>query len=173
MKSVRPLRSPLGDDWQSLEAGMKVIRLDARIGALVPLLALTSLSRSTRGLSLYPGRTGLGLGAALMAASAAIAYALLFTGPLAPLVSIWILGTAGCAMVVSSLRPTAFVKPICVRCRLLPVIREHEAIHLAGVSSETAVWDSMRARHSSVSLSLEGDPSICSFCPIPKRLAEH
>ena len=74
-------------------------------------------------------------------------------------------------MIVCSLRPTAFVKPICLKCRLLPVIEEHEAIHLSGVSSENEVWESMRSRHSVESLSLSGDPAICPFCPIPKRLS--
>jgi hypothetical protein len=85
----------------------------------------------------------------------------------------WLIGTAGLAMFASALRPTAFVKPICVKCRLLPIIREHEAIHLSGVAGEKAVWDSMKTRHSVESLSLSQDPTICSFCPIPKRLSEH
>ena len=88
------------------------------------------------------------------------------------MVSFWFIGTAGVATVFGAIRPTAYVKPICVKCRLLPVIKEHEAIHLTGVGNERDVWDSMRTRHSVRSLSLEGDPSICSFCPIPKRLAE-
>jgi hypothetical protein len=152
---------------------MKVVELDTSIRVLVPFLALTSLSERTRGLTLYPGRTGLVLGAAVMAASGAIAYELLPIGVLGPLLTLWLLGSVGGATFAASLRPTAFVKPICVRCRLLPVIKEHEAIHLTGVASERAVWDSMRTRHSAQSLSLEGDPAICSFCPIPKRLSEH
>ena len=152
---------------------MKVVRLDRRVQALVPLLAVASVSRSTRGLTLYPGRGGSALGAALVAASVAIAYELLGTGVLGPLLAVWLLGTAGVATLLASFRPTAFVKPICVSCRLLPVIREHEAIHLTGVASERAVWDSMKTRHTTKSLSLEGDPAICPFCPIPKRLSEH
>ena len=173
MKSVSPFNLEGASDWRAVEAGMKVVRLDRRLQVLVPLLAFTSLSKSTRGLTFYPGRAGGAMGAAVMAASAAIAYSFLPTGPLAPLLSLWVLGTAGAAIFAASLRPTAFVKPICVRCRLLPLIREHEALHLAGVASERAVWDGMRARHAPGSLSLEGDPSICTFCPIPKRLSEH
>ena len=152
---------------------MKVVKLDARLQVLVPFLAVSSLSKSTRGLTLYPGKAGMAMGSAIMAASAAIAYELLATGFLGPLLAIWLLGTAGAATFAASVRPTAFVKPICVSCRLLPVIKEHEAIHLSGVSNERAVWDSMRARHNAESLSLDGDPSICAFCPIPKRLSEH
>lgn len=173
MKPVSPFKPRLLKEWEALEAGMTVVKLDARMQALVPLLALASLSKGTRGLTLHHGRGALSVGAAMMAASAAIAFELLPTGPVGPLLSVWLLGTAGGATFAASLRPTAFVKPICLGCRLLPVIREHEAIHLTGVASEEAVWESMRTRHSVASLSLEGDPSICSFCPIPKRLAEH
>lgn len=173
MKSVSPFRSQLPGDWQALESGMKVVRLDPWVQVLVPFLALASLSKSTRGLTLYPGRAGTIIGLAVMGAGGAVAYELIPTGFLGPLLAVWLLGTAGAANFWASLRPTAFVKPICVRCRLLPVIKEHEAIHLSGVSSERAVWDSMKTRHSVGSLSLEGDPSICAFCPIPKRLAEH
>ena len=94
------------------------------------------------------------------------------TGILGYLALFWLVGTTGLVMVVSGLRPIAFVKPICTRCRLLPIILEHEAIHLSGVAREGEVWTSMRQRHSVESLKLEGDPKICSFCPIPKRLGE-
>lgn len=173
MRRENPLEAHLPDDWLAVERGMAVVKLDARICVLVPLLALTSLSKATRGLSLYPGRGGLALGGAVAAASGAIAYILLPTGIVGPFLTLWLLGSVGVATIASSLRPTAFVKPICVRCRLLPIIKEHEAIHLSGVASEKAVWDSMKTRHSAQSLSLDRDPAICSFCPIPKRLSEH
>lgn len=109
----------------------------------------------------------------MVVSSAVIGFLLVgATGPWGAVISFWLLGTAGVATFVGALRPTAFVKPICVNCRLLPIIKEHEAIHLSGVTSEKSVWTSMRTRHSVKSLSLEGDPSICSFCPIPKRIAE-
>ena len=173
MKSVSPFGSQVPADWRALEAGMKVVNLDRRLQVLVPLLALTSLSPGTRGVTLYPGRAGVAIGSAVTTASVAVAYELLSTGLLGPILAIWLLGTAGVATFFASLRPTAFVKPICTRCRLLPVIKEHEAIHLTGVASERAVWESMKTRHSVGSLSIEGDRSICAFCPIPKRLSEH
>ena len=141
---------------------------------LVPSLAVTTLSRSTRGVSFYPGRVGFALGAVLFSGSLALGWLLEgLTGPVGAALALWLLGTSGLATMVSSVRPLAFVKPICTRCRLLPIIEEHEAIHLSGVGSEGAVWASMRTRHSKESLSLEGDPAICWFCPIPKRLSEH
>ncbi|MDG7006965.1 MAG: hypothetical protein JRN06_01825 [Nitrososphaerota archaeon] len=152
---------------------MRVVRLTIPLQAMVPALAVPSLSRSTRGLTLYPGRTGAALGVLLMAMSAIVGG--LLAGPMGaagPILSAWVLGTAGGTMFIAAMTTTAFVKPICVRCRLLPIIREHEAIHLSGVASEGAVWRSMKTRHSVSSLSLEGDPAICPFCPIPRRLSK-
>ena len=153
---------------------MKVIKLDWPIQLLIPALIFPSLSKGTRGLTFYPGRTGLALGT-LLAASSAVIGALLIgpTGPFGAILSIWFIGTAGVATVAGSFRPIAFVKTICTRCRLLPIIKEHEAIHLSGVASEGEVWASMRTRHSPKSLLLEGDPAICTFCPIPKRITVH
>ena len=163
-------------EWQGQEtiiANLRVVRLTVPLQLLVPTLLLPAFSKSTRALSLYPGRRGLAIGFALLVASI-LAGALLVgpTGPWGGAVSVWFLGTAGIMLAAGGLRPTAFVKPICVKCRLLPVIKEHEAIHLSGVASESAVWSSMRTRHSVKSLAIEGDPTICSFCPIPKRLSE-
>lgn len=174
MKSASSFRRETPSDWRSIELGMHVVRLDGKLRAAVPMLALTSYSKSTRGLSLYPGRGGFALGVALLGAGAAVGYGLYsVAGPVGVFLAAWLFGTAGGATLYSSLRPTAFIKPICVRCRLLSVIKEHEAIHLSGVASEKAVWDSMKSRHSVESLNLEGDPAICTFCPIPKRLSEH
>ena len=159
-------------DWERFAGEMRVVRLTVPLGVIVPALALPALSKSTRAMTLFPGRAGLALGVLLMAGSAGVAYLISApTGFVGPALTIWLLGTAGVALFASGLRPTAFVKNICVDCRLLPIIKEHEAIHLSGVSSEKGVWDSMKTRHSVESLALQGDPAICPFCPIPKRLS--
>jgi hypothetical protein len=159
-------------DWERINIRMKVVRLTLPLQLIVPALIFPSLSKATRGITLYPGRMGLALGSLLVAASVIIGVLLLGpTGLWGVLLSFWFVGTAGVATVAGALRPMAFVKPICTRCRLLPIIKEHEAIHLSGVASESQVWASMRTRHSMKSLSLEGDPAICSFCPIPKRIS--
>ncbi|HEV2227058.1 MAG TPA: hypothetical protein VGR56_09690 [Nitrososphaerales archaeon] len=161
-------------DWERINFKMKVVKLSWPVQLLVPALIFPSLSKGTRGLTLYPGRMGLALGSLLAASSLIIGVLLLGPmGLLGAILTLWLLGTAGVATVVGSFRPMAFIKPICTRCRHLPIIKEHEAIHLSGVASESRVWASMRTRHSSKSLSLEGDPSICTFCPIPKRISEH
>ena len=166
-------KGPAPGEWELLFGRLKVVRLTVPLQVLVPALGVPSLSKAARGMTLHPGRQGSALGLLLMAGSALVG-ALLFapTGVLGPILSVWLIGTAGAVTFAASLRPTAFVKPICTRCRLLPVIKEHEAIHLSGIAGEREVWGSMRTRHSVESLSLRGDPAICSFCPIPKRLAE-
>ena len=172
MEDRGPGRGRVG--WKEIVPSMRVVRLTAPLQALVPLLGVPSLSKSTRAFTLFPGKVGGALGVALMGASAVLVYLLYpSTGIPGAALTVWLLGTAGAVTFAAALKPTAFVKPICARCRLLPVIKEHEAIHLTGVASERAVWRAMRERHSVESLGLEGDPAICSFCPIPKRLAEH
>jgi hypothetical protein len=153
---------------------MRIVRLTVLVQLLVPALIIPSLPKRTRGLTLFPGKIGVALGLAMIGSSVGIGILLLGpTGPWGAVLSFWAIGSIGLAALVSGQRPTAFVKPICVRCRLLPIIKEHEAIHLSGVASEKAVWASIKTRHSVESLALIGDPAICYFCPIPKRLSEH
>jgi len=164
--------SVAGAGWELMARRTKVVTLSPLLQALIPSLLVPTFSKSTRGVSLHGGRSGLLLGFVLAVASLGIGWLLGGQiGVLGYIVIFWLVGTTGLTMIVSSLTPLAFVKPICTRCRLLPVIVEHEAIHLAGVASEREVWESMRQRHSVGSLKLEGDPAICLFCPIPKRLS--
>ena len=151
----------------------RVVTLSVPLRMSMPSLLIPTFSKSTRGVSFHGGRSGLLLGSVLVVASLDIGWLLRgSTGILGYFVAFWMVGTTGAAMMASSLKPIAFVKPICTKCRLLPVIVEHEAIHLTGVAREKEVWASMRQRHSVESLKFEGDPAICSFCPIPKRLSE-
>lgn len=164
----------VGIGWEQIAGRMRVVTLTFPVQMLVPSLMVPTFSRSARGVSFYPGKVGVGLGLLLLAASIALGWLLWSQlGVLGTAVSFWVLGTAGAVQLASGGRPMAFVKPICVKCRLLPVITEHEAIHLSGVAGEKAVWASMKLRHSVSSLKLDGDPAICWFCPIPKRLSEH
>ena len=166
------MKSP-GEGWELMAGRTRVVTLSRLAQLSIPSLLAPTLSKSTRGVTFQGGRTGMLLGLVLMVASLDIGW--LLSGPLGLLayaVAFWLIGTTGLVMAVSSVKPLAFVKPICTRCRLLPIILEHEAIHLTGVAREDAVWSSMRTRHSVESLKLEGDPAICSFCPLPKRLRQ-
>jgi hypothetical protein len=153
----------------------KVVTLSRKVRVALPSLLVSSIPRSAIGFSFEGGKIGAAIGTAVLAI-ASIASIVLF--PIAGIAAVgmaaWLLGGTGALMIFSSLMPNiAFVKPLCTGCRLLPVIKEHEAIHLSGVDSDKDVWAIMKQRHSVESLALVGDPRICSFCPIAKRLSEH
>ncbi len=153
---------------------MKTFTLSPILRLFVPALFVSSLPRNAIGFSFERGKAGMALGAFLLGAGMGIGWLLFPAGGVVGLVlSLWLLGTTGALMLATGLKPLAFVKPLCSGCRLLPVIEEHEAIHLSGVEDDGEIWRLMRSRHSCASLSLDGDPAICWFCPIPKRLTEH
>ena len=158
--------------WEDVARRLKVVTLSPLAYLAVPLLTIPAFPKATRGFALFPGRAGVVVGGALTAAAACLTFLLGSIYGVFALAVFWAFGTYGLAMAVGSFRPAAFVKPICTKCRLLPVIKEHESIHHCGVPGERDVWSSMKKRHSVESLKLSGDPAICKFCPIPKRLAE-
>ncbi|MDG6898502.1 MAG: hypothetical protein JRN24_02060 [Nitrososphaerota archaeon] len=160
--------------WEGMAGQMTTRRLTLPIRLLIPSLLVASLPKRAIGFSYEGGRSGAVVGSLVLVVSLVLG-ALLYgvAGVLGALAPVWLLGTTGAAMLANSRRPIAFVKPLCQGCRLLPVIKEHEAIHLSGVESDGEVWESMRQRYSCESLALAGDPAICAFCPIPKRLKEH
>jgi hypothetical protein len=161
-------------DWRAVASGMTTVRLTMPIRVLIPSLWVSSLPRNAIGFSFERGRVASLLGGFLAAASVALGFMLYsVAGPLGFVLPIWFMGTTGALLIISALRPFAFVKPLCSGCRLLPVIEEHEAIHLSGEESDAEIWKLMRSRHSCESLGLDGDPGICWFCPIHKRLSEH
>jgi hypothetical protein len=172
LKAIGELETgPKSGGWQGVEGLMKVVRLTPPLRIMVPALLVATLPVRTRAVSYEGGRLGISAGALIIAGSLAVGWGLYPVAGLAGgVVFFWLLGGAGILLVLNGARPIAFVKTICAGCRLLPIIREHEAIHLSGVDSDDRVWDEMRTRHSCESLALDGDPSICSFCPIPKRL---
>ena len=161
-------------DWRSVASGMKTLRLTTPLRVLVPSLWVSSLPKNAIGFSFERGSLAALIGGTLLVASVGLGAVLYpVTGILGFVALVWVVGSAGALMVASAYRPLAFVKPLCSGCRLLPVIEEHEAIHLSGEVSDEEIWRVMRTRYSCESLSLNGDPAICSFCPIPKRLSEH
>jgi len=164
----------IDSDRHRVTSGMMTLSLSKPLRALVPSLWVSSLPRNAIGFSFERGKRAVAIGCFLMGANALLA-AILYpaAGLVGVVISVWLVGSTGALMVATGLRPLAFVKPLCSGCRLLPIIQEHEAIHLAGEASDDEVWKLMRTRHSCESLRLHGDPSICWFCPIPKRLSEH
>ncbi len=162
-----------GEGWKQLLPRTRVVPLGWALRALVPALLVSSLPVSTRGVSYEGGKIGAAMGGLVMFGSILVGWMIYpLLGDVGVVVVFWAFGTAGVVMIINGARPLAFVKPICVKCRLLPVIKEHEALHLSGMEKDSEVWASMRKRYSCESLGLDGDPAICSFCPIPKRLRE-
>ena len=161
--------------WGNTAEGMKVVKLSKLMLMAIPPLFVCSLPKNARGFSFERGEFGAFVGSILFSSSLIIGYLLSgAVGILAYPFSLWLLGATGVLMIYNSAgRSIAFVKPLCTTCRLLPIIQEHEALHLAGLDQDSDVWNLMRQRYSWESLSLDGDPTICSFCPIPKRLKEH
>jgi hypothetical protein len=160
--------------WEETVGKMVTRKLTWRIRLFIPSLLFASMRKSAIGFSFEGGRAGKLVGGSILAASLAIGVLLYsVAGILGAVLPLWFLGTTGAVILLNGMKPIAFVRPLCSSCRLVPVIREHEAIHLSGVESDATIWDSMRSRYDCESLRLDGDPSICSFCPIPKRLKEH
>ena len=150
---------------------VRTIRLSVPVRLALPPVLLSSIPKKVLGLSFETGMAGVTLGLALLGASLSLGYVLLhIAGPWSFVLSFWLMGGTGAVMILNCATPVAFVKQLCSNCRLLPVIVEHESLHLSGIESDESVWDEMRKRYSCASLGLEGDTSICSFCPIPKRL---
>jgi hypothetical protein len=152
---------------------VRVIHLSLPIRLAVPSLLISSLPKKAIGFSYERGATGASLGATLVAGSALLG-ALLFRqfGLLGVVASAWLMGTTGALILFNFAMGLAFVKPLCTGCRLLPIIREHEALHIGGAESDVAIWNSVRGKYTFEGLSLGTDPAICRFCPIAKRLKE-
>jgi len=150
------------------------LKLTPLVKLAVPPLYISSLPQSAIGFSFEGGRAGLVTGGVVLGASAAFG-AILFRsfGLAGVLLSLWLLGTTGAVMAYTGLRGLAFVKPLCSGCKLLPLIKEHEGMHLAGLENDSSVWKLAKQEHAGLRAELIGDPAICSFCPIPKRLNEH
>src|SRR5207245_11392057 len=113
-------------------------------------LFITSLPRNAIGFSFERGRFGAFCGALLFAASILIAFILSREGGiiLALTLAMWLRGGSSVLMIYNSRASSlAFVKPICAGCRLLPVIEEHEAIHLGGVVEVCVVWGESKERY--------------------------
>ncbi len=172
-KGVSPAVGSLPPSY--VKGGMHVVRLSLLVRLAIPSLFISSLPKNAIGFSFERGRFGVLVGSLLICSSLLVGYTLsLLLGVLAYSLSIWLLGATGALMIYNSAGVSiAFVKSLCSSCRLLPIIEEHEALHLAGLERDAEVWNQMRSRYSCEGLSLDGDPGICSFCPIPKRLKEH
>ena len=151
---------------------IRFITLTKAVRLAFPPLLLSSLPKRAVGFSFPSGNEGRLLGLSLATVTACIGFLLSASiGFPAFLLMLWLTGgTAGLMLYNSTSGRVAFLKHYCSTCRLRPIIEEHEAMHLAGEPSEEVVWSQARKKYSYEGLGLAGDPEICSFCPIAKRL---
>jgi len=154
-------------------AGVRIVALTLPVKLAIPSLLISSIPKRAIGFSFEAGPVGGLIGASLLGGSLLLGGVLYQAlGPLSVLLPLWLMGTTGAVMVYNSGRSLAFVKPLCTGCRLLPIIREHEAMHIGGIESDRRIWDSVRGKYSFEALSLGTDPKICRFCPIARHLRE-
>ncbi len=151
---------------------VRFVTLSRLVTLAFPPLFLSSIPKRAIGFSYPSGREGGLLGVALLAMTVTIGYLLSATlGPLAFALMAWLTGGTAALMLYNSTGGrVAFVKSYCSGCRLRPLIEEHETMHLNGEHREDAVWAEARKKYSYEGLSLAGDPKVCTFCPIAKRL---
>lgn len=150
---------------------VRVVNLTLPLRLAIPSLLISSMPKQAIGFSYEKGTAGALTGAVLLGGSILVG-AILFhpIGLVALVAMIWLIGSAGMVMLCSFATGLAFVKPLCTGCRLLPIIKEHETMHINGMKSDLMIWDAVRGKYSFEGLSLGTDPAICSFCPIAKRL---
>lgn len=152
----------------------KIIALSSHVRFLLPPLFISSIKKNAIGFSFERGLFGWTVGSALIATSIIIGYLPSSEfGILSYALSFWLIGGTGLFMMYNCMvQRIAFVKPLCLRCRLLPLIIEHEEAHLDGISQDDEIWSIMRGKYLYLLPELEKDRDICYFCPIPRRIRE-
>ena len=151
---------------------MRFVVLSTIVKMAFPPLFLSSLPKRAIGFSYPSGNEGRVLGLSLLGMTGALGFLLSMSiGPAGDLVMAWLTGGTAVLMLYNSTQcRVAFLKEYCSGCRLRPIIEEHESMHLNGERSEDVVWGETRKRYSYEGLALAGDPNICTFCPIAKKL---
>ncbi len=151
---------------------VRFVTLSTVVKLAFPPLYLSSLPKRAIGFSYPSGNEGKLLGLTLLGVTTSTGLLLARSiGPLGLLLMVWLTGGTGALMLYNSTQcRVAFLKEYCSSCRLRPIIEEHESMHLHGVRSEDVVWGETMKKYTYDGLSLAGDPNICTFCPIAKKL---
>jgi hypothetical protein len=151
---------------------VRFVVLSTLVKVAFPPLLLSSLPKRAIGFSYPSGTEGRVLGLSLLGVTGTLGFLLSTSiGPAGDLVMAWLTGGTAVLMLYNSTTcRIAFLKEYCSSCRLRPIIEEHELMHLNGERSEEVVWGEARKKYTYESLSLAGDPEICTFCPIAKKL---
>lgn len=144
--------------------------LSPLIYAILPFIILVSFRKKVLAFTMMKGKSELYVGMALIPASIVIGRAFYFLvgGYSYPLV-FWVLGGVGIMMVVHSLSPgLIFVKPMCNACTFLPLIMEHENLHISGIHGEVQVWSRIKEKYDWKKI--RKPQKICPHCPIPGHM---
>ena len=151
---------------------VRFVILSTVVKLAFPPLYLSSLPKRAIGFAFPSGNEGKLLGLALLGVTTSIGLLLAKSiGPVGLLLMVWLTGGTGALMLYNSTQcRVAFLKEYCSSCRLRPIIEEHESMHLNGERSEDVLWRETMKKYTYEGLSLAGDPKICSFCPIAKKL---
>jgi len=146
------------------------IVLGPLIYAILPFIILVSFRKKVLAFTMLRGKTELFVGIALVPASLIVGRALyLLIGGYAYPLLLWVLGGVGIMMIVHSLSSgLIFVKPMCNSCTFLPLILEHEKLHISGIRDETQVWSKIRKMYDWHKI--RKPKQICSHCPIPGHM---
>lgn len=137
---------------------------------MLPVIILACYRKRMLAFTMLKSRSELFVGLALVPTSLIVAWAFYFVigGYSYPLL-MWTLGGVGVMMVVHSLSSgLIFVKPKCNSCSFLPLIIEHENLHIAGIHSEAKVWASIKERFNWETVIKP--QKVCAHCPIPGHM---
>ena len=153
----------------------KVLHLSLVLRILAPSLLLRSASKSAIGFAFLRTFETLLAGFMSLLSSLLLGYLFYSTIGIASFpLFIWLLGSAGVLMIAHCVGPGyIFVKSLCGGCKLRPVIVEHEAVHISGISSEVEVWRRLKIMFNNTFPNLVSDYEICTFCPIVNHLGKH
>ncbi len=151
---------------------VRFVVLSTLVKMAFPPLFFSSIPKRAIGFSYPSGIEGRVLGLSLLGVTGTMGFMLSASiGPAGDLVMAWLTGGTAVIMIYNSTRcRIAFLKEYCSGCRLRPIIEEHESMHLNGERSEDVIWGEARRKYSYDGLGLAGDPQICAFCPIAKKL---
>lgn len=153
----------------------KVLHLSLVLRILTPSLLLRSASKNAIGFAFLRTIETLLAGFMSLLSSILLGYLFYSTIGLASFpLFVWLVGSAGIVMIAHCVGPGyIFVKSLCAGCKLRPIIIEHEAVHISGISSEAEVWRRLKGIFNNSFQNLASDYEVCTFCPIVDHLGKH
>ncbi len=146
------------------------IVLGPLVYAILPFIILASFRKKVLAFTMLKRKSELYVGLALIPTSVIVGQAFYFLiGWYSYPLLLWVLGGIGVIMVVHSLSSgLIFVKPMCNSCSFLPLILEHENLHISGIRGEAQVWSKIKKMYDWQTI--RKPQKICLHCPIPGHM---